>query len=45
MQELCHQNLAYSSHDFGSFLNEFVPDYQRKIDWSNRNAKNMSLLL
>ena len=39
IHELCHLKIQGHSHHFWSFLKQFVPDYQKKIDWLNRNQE------
>lgn len=39
IHELCHLKIQGHSHHFWSFLKQFVSDYQRKIDWLNRNSE------
>ena len=41
IHELCHLKIPGHSHNFWSFLKQFVPDYQKKIDWLNRNSENL----
>ncbi|MFB5600847.1 MAG: M48 family metallopeptidase, partial [Nitrososphaeraceae archaeon] len=37
--ELCHFKIQGHSHHFWRFLKQFVPDYQKKINWLDRNSK------
>ena len=39
--ELCHFKIQGYSHHFWSFLKLFVPDYQTKKEWVDRNSKNI----
>jgi predicted metal-dependent hydrolase len=41
IHELCHLKIQGHSHHFWSFLKQFVPDYQKKIDWLNRNSESL----
>jgi predicted metal-dependent hydrolase len=41
IHELCHLKIPGHSHTFWSFLKQFVPDYQKKIDWLNRNSESL----
>jgi len=41
IHELCHLKIQGHSHNFWSFLKQFVPDYQKKIDWLNRNSESL----
>ena len=41
IHELCHLKIPGHSHNFWSFLKQFVPDYQKKIDWLNRNSESL----
>jgi predicted metal-dependent hydrolase len=41
IHELCHLKIQGHSHHFWSFLKQFVPDYQKKIDWLNRNSERL----
>ena len=37
MHELCHLKIQGHSHHFWNLLDKYVPDYQIKIEWLNRN--------
>ena len=41
IHELCHLKIQGHSHHFWSFLKQFVPDYQKKINWLDINGKNI----
>ena len=41
IHELCHLKISGHSHNFWSFLKQFVPNYQQKIDWLHRNGENL----
>ena len=41
IHELCHLKIPGHSHNFWSFVKQFVPDYQKKIDWLNRNSESL----
>ena len=41
IQELCHLKSPGHSHNFWSYLKQFVPDYQKKIDWLHRNSESL----
>jgi len=41
IHELCHLKISGHSHTYWNFLKQFVPDYQKKIDWLNRNSENL----
>jgi len=41
IHELCHLKIHGHSHHFWSFLKQSVPDYQKKIDWLNRNSESL----
>ena len=41
IHELCHLKIQGHSHHFWSYLKQFVPDYQNKIDWLNRNSESL----
>ena len=41
IHELCHLKIPGHSHNFWNFLNQFVPDYQKKIDWLDRNSESL----
>jgi predicted metal-dependent hydrolase len=41
IHELCHLKIQGHSYQFWSFLKQFVPDYQKKIDWLNRNSESL----
>ena len=40
IHELCHLKIPGHSHNFWSFLKQFVPNY-KKIDWLNRNSESL----
>jgi predicted metal-dependent hydrolase len=37
IHESCHLKIQGHSHHFWSFLKQFVPDYEKKIDWLDKN--------
>ena len=41
IHELCHLKIPGHSHNFWRFLKQFVPEYQKKIDWLNRNSESL----
>ena len=41
IHELCHLKIQGHSHNFWSFLKQFVPNYQKKIEWLNRNSESL----
>ena len=41
IHELCHLKISGHSHTYWNFLKQFVPDYQKKIDWLHRNSANL----
>ena len=41
IHELCHLKISGHSHNYWSFLKQFVPDYQKKIDWLHRNSESL----
>ena len=41
IHELCHLKIQGHSHHFWSFLKQFVPDYQKKIDWLDKNSARL----
>ena len=41
IHELCHLTIQGHSHHFWSFLKQFVPNYQKKIDRLNRNSESL----
>jgi len=41
IHELCHLKIQGHSHHFWSYLKQFVPDYQNKIDWLHRNSESL----
>ena len=41
IHELCHLKIPGHSHNFWSFLKQFVPNYQKKIEWLNRNSESL----
>jgi predicted metal-dependent hydrolase len=40
IHELCHLKIPGHSHNFWSFLKQFVPNYQKK-EWLNRNSESL----
>jgi len=36
--ELCHFRIKGHSHHFWNYLNQFAPNYHKKIDWLKRNS-------
>ena len=41
IHELCHLKIQGHSHHFWSFLKQFIPNYQKKIDWLHRNGESL----
>jgi predicted metal-dependent hydrolase len=41
IHELCHLKISGHSHTYWNFLKQFVPDYQKKIDWLHRNSESL----
>ncbi len=41
IHELCHLKIQGHSHNFWSFLKQFLPNYQKKIEWLNRNSQSL----
>ena len=41
IHELCHLKIQGHSHNFWNFLHKFVPDYQNRIDWLQRNSESL----
>jgi len=41
IHELCHLKIQGHSHHFWSFLKQFVPDYEKKIDWLDKNSARL----
>ena len=41
LHELCHLKIKEHSHHFWDFLRKFMPNYQDKRDWLNRNGNNL----
>jgi predicted metal-dependent hydrolase len=41
IHELCHLKIKGHSHHFWNFLKQYVPNYQKNIDWLNRNSESL----
>jgi len=41
IHELCHLRIEGHSYNFWTFLKQYIPDYEKKIDWLYRNSKNI----
>ncbi len=41
IHEVCHLKIKGHSFHFWDYLKQFVPDYQQKIKWLERNSVNI----
>ncbi|MDN5847951.1 MAG: M48 family metallopeptidase [Candidatus Nitrosocosmicus sp.] len=41
IHELCHFVIKGHSHHFWDYLKQFVPDYQQKVKWLEKNLSNL----
>lgn len=41
IHELCHLKIKGHSYQFWDYLRQFIPDYQTKIKWLERNSVNL----
>lgn len=41
IHELCHLKIKGHSYHFWDYLKQFVPDYQRKMEWLGRNSDSL----
>ena len=41
IHELCHLKIKGHSHNFWSHLHKFIPDYNERIDWLDRNSRRL----
>lgn len=41
IHELCHFKIKGHSYQFWEYLKQFVPDYEKKVEWLRVNSSNL----